>query len=119
MAHDMLQKLRKRLQELKSQKHKHFDDFQPIIKHCIRNYSRLFPSYRETTDGSRVVYHFNVEGVYPISLEREHGSRDHIPPKYAKRAIAGIEDLLTFIEGSMQNSEVQNDKESGNGGENR
>ena len=112
MAHDMLQKLRKRLQELKGQKHKHFDDFEPIIKQCLRQYPQLFPRYRETRDGSRVVYHFNVEGVDPISLEREHGSRDHVPPKYAKRAVCSIEDLLTFIEGSSPVSEVKDDEEN-------
>jgi hypothetical protein len=74
----------------------------------------MFPTFRETKDGSRVVYSFNVEGVAPISLEKEHGSRDHIPPKFAKRAINGIEDLLTYIEGSLPDLEGHNDTENEN-----
>ena len=118
MAHVMLRNLRKRLQKLKNQKQKHFDDFEPIIKYCVKHFSHLFPRYRETGEGSRVVFHFNVKNVDPISLEREHGSRDHIPPRYAKRAIGGIEDLLNFIEASVPNLEVEDDEENGTDSEN-
>ncbi len=117
MARDTLADLRRRLRDLKCQKHKQFDDFEPIIKYIVKHYISMFPSYRETRDGSRVVYSFNVEGVAPISLEREHGSRDHIPPKFAKRAISGIEDVLTFIEASRIEPESFDDAEERNSGE--
>ena len=117
MSHGILARLRKRLHAVKCQKHKHFDDFKPIIEHILTHYSTMFPSYRKTKDGSRVVYSFNVEGVAPISLEKEHGSRDHIPPKFAKRAICGIEEILTFIEALVPDSEEHDDAEKEREGE--
>lgn len=94
----MLRKLRRALTEIRGQKFKHFEDFERILKRILKEYGALFPSFRETRNGSSFVYHFGVSGVYPISLEKEHGSRDCIPPKFAKRAIQGIEDVLNFIE---------------------
>lgn len=71
----------------------------------------LFPNYEETKDGSRTVFHFNVEGVSPISLEREHGKREYIPPRYAKFAIHGIQDVLDFIEmNTQQDQEDEQDE---------
>ena len=51
-----------------------------------------------TKAGSKVVYHPNIEGLAPISLEKEHGSREFMPPRYAKFAIQGIDDLISYIE---------------------
>jgi hypothetical protein len=104
-AHDILAKLRKRLHQLDCQKFKQFDDFEPIIRYIYKHFSPLFPSYRESKSGSRVVYSFNVPGVAPISLEREHGTREHIPHRFAKLAIGGIDDLLIFIESSLPEPE--------------
>ncbi len=44
------------------------------------------------------MYHPNVEELSPISLEKEHGSREFIPHKYARFAIQGIDDLISYIE---------------------
>jgi hypothetical protein len=106
-AHDILAKLRKRLHTLKCQKFQHFDEFEPIIKHTYKSFAPLFPSYRETKDGSRVVYNFNVAGAAPISLEKEHGSREYIPRRFAKRAIEGISDIFMFIESALPETEEQ------------
>jgi len=70
----------------------------PIIRRCFREYAHLFPSQRIKKDGSKVVYHANVEDLAPISLEREHGSREFIPHRYARFAIQGIDDLISYIE---------------------
>jgi hypothetical protein len=43
-----------------------------------------------------------VKGVWPISLEREHKGRDHLPTKFARLALGGIEDLLTYVEGEHE-----------------
>lgn len=95
----MIQKIRKQFAQVKGKKHHSFDDFDPIIRRCLTEYAHLFPE-RQISEkaGSKVVYHFNVEGVEAISLEREHGSREFVPRHYAKLAMAGIEDLITFIE---------------------
>jgi hypothetical protein len=118
VAHDRLARLRKRLHKLKCQKHKHFDDFGPIIKQILKYYSSMFPDYRENRDGSRVVHSFNIEGAAPISLEREHGSRDHIPPKFAKRAICGIEEILNLVEAYLPEPEENDDTETQSDSEN-
>ena len=94
----MISKIRKQFELVKGKKLHRFDDFDPIIRRCLSQYAHLFPERHIKTAGSKFVYHFNVEGVDPISLEKEHGSRDCVPRYYAKLAMAGIEDLLTFIE---------------------
>jgi hypothetical protein len=108
----MLKKLRRALADVKQQKHKHFDDFEKIIKRCRAYYPHLFPNYEETKGGSKTVFHFNVEGVSPISLEKEHGKRDHVPSRYAKFAIQGIEDLLDFIEMNATEEQDENGDEN-------
>jgi hypothetical protein len=96
----MIKKIRRQFEELRGKKHYVFDDLDPTIRRCLTHYGHLFPNSRVNKDGSRVVYHFGVEGVGPISLEKEHGSREYLPPRYAKIAIAGIEALLAHIEQS-------------------
>ena len=44
------------------------------------------------------MYHPNVKELSPISLEREHSSREFIPYRYAKFAIQGVDDLIFYIE---------------------
>lgn len=97
----MIQRIRKQFEGLKGKKHHSCNDFDPIIRRCLKEYAHLFPQQRINTAGSRVVYHFNVEAVDPISLEKEHGSREFVPRHYAKLAMVGIEDLLTFIENAV------------------
>ena len=94
----MIQKIRKQFELVRGKKHHSFDDFDPIISRCLSEYAHLFPERQINKAGSKVVYHFNVEGVEAISLEKEHGSREFVPRHYAKLAMAGIEDLITFIE---------------------
>jgi len=110
----MLSRLRKELADVGKQKHAQFEDFERIIKKIRRNYGALFPSYKENPSGSKCVYHFGIPDVYPVSLEKAHGSRDCIPPKFVKRAIQGIEDVLTYIEANVpdqtdSNKELEND----------
>lgn len=107
----MIKKLRRALAEIANQKFKHFDDFEKIIKKIRTEYGHLFPQFKEVRNGSSYVYHFHVPGVWPISLEKEHGSREYIPPKFAKRAIQGIEDVLTFIEANVPDEESTDFKE--------
>jgi len=97
----MLKRLRGRLTKVAAQKFQSFSDFEPIIRKILNDYGHLFPRFRETRSGSKYVYHFNVEGVAPISLEKEHGSRDFIPRKYARFAIQGISDVLTYVESQI------------------
>lgn len=110
----MIQKIRRQFEQVKGKKRHCFDDFDPIIRRCLKEYAHLFPQQRINPAGSKVVYHFNVEGVDPISLEKEHGSREFVPRYYAKLAMIGIEDLLTFIEsnaGAEPGSEEVEDNE--------
>jgi hypothetical protein len=97
----MIQKIRKQFEQVKGRKHHSFDDLDPVIRRCLSGYAHLFPGRQINKAGSKVVYHFNVEGVEAISLEREHGSREFVPRHYAKLAMAGIEDLITFIENAV------------------
>ena len=110
----MIKRIRKQFELVKGKKHHSFDDFDPIIRRCLKEYGHLFPQHTINMAGSKVVYHFNVEGVDPISLEREHGSRDSVPRRYAKFAIVGIEDLLVFIESVAATGpaaeEIENDE---------
>lgn len=114
----MVQKIRRQFELVKGKKLHSFDDFNQIILRCLREYERFFPRRVISKAGSKVVYHFNVEGVDPISLEREHGSRDSVPRRYAKFAIAGIEDLLVFIEAALA-AEPTSEEETCEGDGNR
>src|SRR5712692_8315209 len=96
----MIRKLRRQFEDVKCKKRNVFDDFDEIVRKSLRFYGHLFPNRKINREGSRVVYHFGVEEVAPISLEKEHGSREYVPRFYAKLAMSGIEDLLTFIENS-------------------
>jgi hypothetical protein len=96
----MIRKVRREFEAVKDKKHHVFDDFDPIIRRCLKFYAHLFPNHRINKDGSRVVYHFGIEGLTAVSLEKEHGSREYVPRHYAKLAIAAIEELLVYIESS-------------------
>jgi len=110
----MVRKLRRALDQLGSQKFQHFADFEQIIVRIRRHYGPLFPRFSENRNGSKYVYNFGVPGVQPIGLEKEHGSRDHIPRIYAKRAIQGIQDVLSFIEAHVQDDEESASEEQDN-----
>jgi len=109
----MIKKIRRQFEEIRGKKHHVFDDLDPTIRRCLKEYGQLFPNKRVNKDGSRVVYHFGVDGVEPITVEREHGSREYIPPRYAKGVIAGIEALLAYIEASPE--AAQESKSEGEG----
>jgi hypothetical protein len=98
----MIKKIRRKFEENRGKKHYVFDDLDPTIRRCLQHYGQLFPNHKVTKDGSRVAYHFGVEGVGPITVEKEHGSREYLPPHYAKGVIARIETLLAYIEQSPE-----------------
>jgi hypothetical protein len=93
-----VKRIRKWIAEVRAQKHVKFDDLNRIALRCLKQYPALFPNYKLNKDGSSFVHHFNVNGVPPISLEKEHGSREFVPPKYAKLALGIIEELADYID---------------------
>jgi hypothetical protein len=106
----MIKKIRRDLEQVRGKKFHTFEDLDPLIQRCIKGYSPLFPNLDMNKRGSKIVYHFNVPGVNPISIERQHGSRDSIPRYYAKLIIAAIEDLVTFIEAQEKTLESDETK---------
>ncbi|MGB7589794.1 MAG: hypothetical protein WCD04_03555 [Terriglobia bacterium] len=96
--------LREEFEKLRSQKHLQFDDFDRIIRRIVNAHPELFPRFTTKSKGARVVYHFNVRNLWPISLEREHKGRDHVPTSFARLALGGIEDLLIYVEGEHEGS---------------
>lgn len=96
--------LRDEFEKLQCQKYLHFDDLDRMIRRIINSNRELFPRFEVRSKGSRCVYHFNAGGLWPISLEREHKGRDHVLPKFAKLALGGIEELLTYVEGEHEGS---------------
>jgi hypothetical protein len=94
----MIKNIRTDLEEVRGKKLHKFENLDPLIRRCIREYRSLFPKLGISKRGSKIVYHFNVPGVNPISIEKQHGSRDSIPRYYAKLIIAGIDDVVIYIE---------------------
>jgi hypothetical protein len=94
--------LRDELARLQSQKYLQFDDLDRMIRRIVNANPEAFPRFKIKSKGTRVVYHFNVRNLWPISLEREHKGRDHVPTKFAKLALGGIEDLLIYVEGEYE-----------------
>jgi hypothetical protein len=114
----MIRRIRKDLEHIRARKFHRFDDLDPIIRRCIREYGHLFPNLAiNKGGGSKIVYHFNVAELHPISIEREHGSRDSIPRYYAKLIIEGIEDLIAFIESRTEDEEPQAGEHNGDANE--
>jgi len=97
-----LSSLRDEFAKLQRQKHLQFDDLDRMVRRIVNAHPEMFPRLDVRTKGSRVVYHFNAAGLWPISLEREHKGRDHVPPRFAKLALGGIEELLTYVEGEYE-----------------
>ncbi len=102
----MIKRIRRDLEQVKAKKYHQFEDLDPIIQRCINGYSHLFPRIQINKRGSKIVYHFHVHEVSAISIEKQHGSRDSIPRYFAKGIIAGIDDLITYIEGNVDNNTV-------------
>lgn len=102
----MIRKIRKDLEQVRANKFHKFEDLNPLIACCIRYYEHLFPQLTITKRGSKTVYHFNVTGVNPISIEKQHGSRDSIPKYYAKLILSGIDDLVTYVESSVSGAKI-------------
>jgi hypothetical protein len=109
-----VKKIKQWLQEVGSQKHVHSDDLDRIIQRCKRKYDYLFPDYECTKKGSKCVHHFNVPGVAPISLEKVHGDREYVPPKYARYILDGLDDLVDYIEIHSRGEIDDHDSDSGN-----
>ncbi len=64
-----LQELRAELEQVRQKKHKSFDDLNKLVQKVYRSFPEDFPDRTVTKRGSRVVYHSNAPGVYPISKE--------------------------------------------------
>src|SRR5260370_6467557 len=111
----MLKKLRARLEEIRKQKHKHFHDFQPLIRKIAKTYESLFPNFSEKPGGSHYVYNFGVQELYPFTVVKEHGGHDCQSPKAAKHVILEIENVLDYIEANIpDDQESISEGDSGN-----
>jgi len=72
-----------------------------IINRIVKLHVGRFPDFHTRNKGSRVVYHFNVPGIFPLTLEREHRGRDCVLPKFAKIALNHIETVLDYLENEV------------------
>lgn len=99
---DLVRQCRERLDEIKAQKHKHFDELNSLVERIVYQFGDYLPKYSPSGSGSKVVHHPNAPDTQPISLEKEHGSRDHLPKRYATLAIEGIERLLDYLDGQCK-----------------
>lgn len=86
------------IENARRQKNTRFDDLDKIVKRIVARYGKLFPKYKRTQSGSKTVHHFNVPGIMPISLEKEHGRREFLPPRYKTFALDGLDSLVAYIE---------------------
>ncbi len=96
-----LQELFEQLEEIRLKKHKKFDDINGLVKRVFSQFPDFFPRKTVTQKGVRTVYHPNAPDCHPISIEKEHGNRDCLPPRYAKLALDDIKDLLIYIESRL------------------
>jgi hypothetical protein len=96
-----VQALRQELDQLWARKRLEFSDLERMVKRVVESYPQMFPRYDRREKGIRVAHHFNVPDVYPVVLEKEHKGRDCVPPKFAKRALLGVESLLTYVESQL------------------
>src|SRR5215470_6075445 len=96
-----LGRLRDELEGIRVEKHKTFAQLNGLAEKIFRQFPEVFPMYETTKNGSRLVHHPNAVGCIPISLEREHGSREYLPHRYAKFALEGLERTLEEIENTL------------------
>ncbi len=96
-----MEKLKAELVRLRGLKHCCFDDLDAVLRRMKTKYGHLFPKLTVNRKGSRFVTDFGQPELKPISLEKEHGSRDCIPKYYAKIAMDGIEDVVAYIEAQV------------------
>jgi hypothetical protein len=93
-----VRKIKQWIAEARTQRRVHSDDLEKIIRRCTLKFGHLFPAYICTKNGSRSVHHFNVPGTHPISLERVHGNREYVPPRYVEFILDGLDALVAYIE---------------------
>jgi hypothetical protein len=98
--------------EARDKKHIHSDDLERIIRRCLQKYGYLFPEYTITKNGSCRVHHFNVNGIMPISIERPHGNREFVPPRYAKYILDGLDSVISYIEMNSRGEIYEDDNQS-------
>lgn len=96
-----MHRIKQWISEAKLQKNTKFDDLNKIVKRVISQYPQMFPKYKRTQSGSKTVHHFNVPGVFPISLEKEHGSREFLPPRFKGFALDGLDALVAYVESKL------------------
>jgi hypothetical protein len=101
----MLKKLRARLKEISNQKHKNFEDFDNLIRKIANSYDSLFPNFTRNCKGSHYSYNFGIQGYFPFTVVKEHGSWEHQSHKAAKGVINKIADILDYIEANVSDDE--------------
>ncbi len=100
-----MRKIKEWISAARGQKRVHSDDLDRIIRRCKQKYGYLFPRYTCTKNGSKSVHHFNAPNVYPISLERVHGSREYVPSRYKDLILDGLDGLVSYIESNTRDEE--------------
>ena len=93
---------RERLDETRAKKHIGFHELNSLVERIVYQFEAYLPLYKRTESGSKVVHHPNAPDTQPISLEKEHGSREHLPKRYASFAMEGIDRLLDYLDGLFQ-----------------
>jgi hypothetical protein len=48
----------------------------------------------------------------PISIERPHGDRDFIPPRYVKYILEGLDGVINYIEVNSRGEAYEDDHQS-------
>jgi hypothetical protein len=69
-----------------------------VLRRIKTKYGHHFPNLIITKNGSKIVHDFGIKGASSISLEKEHGSRDSIPPTFVKYALNGLADVISHLE---------------------
>src|SRR5258708_7952113 len=101
----MLKKLRRELERIRKQKHKTFEEFDHLIRKIATSYGFLFPNFTRNCKGSHYSYNFGVQGYFPFTAVKEHGSWEHQSHKAAKGVINKIADILDYIEAKVTDAE--------------
>jgi|HubBroStandDraft_6_1064221.scaffolds.fasta_scaffold183760_2 hypothetical protein len=65
-ALSQLNELRGELEDIRSKKHKTFNDLNGLTEKILVKFRHMFPKYSVTKKGSRMVHHPNAPGCHPI-----------------------------------------------------
>lgn len=107
---DRVHRIKEWMGQARNKKLVKFDDLDKIVRRLLARYGEMFPDYTQTRSGSKTVHHFNIPELMPISLEREHGSREFLPPRYKTFALDGLDAVVVYIESNLpQTTDVDAD----------